>query len=212
MISPPLRSREHQIALRKALAGGHLHLVGTDHCGWNSTQKLVGRHDFRIIPNGIHGIEERLHVMWDTLVNTGLITPSEFVRLSSTEAAKIFNLYPQKGLIAPGSDAYIAILDPTKEHIFSAKTHHSALDVSVYENMKVKGKVVTTISQGKIVWDNDKLSVTPGSGRFIRRQPFAPYIYQGVKEQEANWISEAFPYGATPVKRKGDKTHTRDEL
>lgn len=79
--------------------------------------------------------------MWETLVNTGLITPSDFVRLSSTEAAKIFNLYPQKGLIAPGSDADIAIIDPTKEHVLSAKTHHSALDTSVYEGMKIKGKV-----------------------------------------------------------------------
>ena len=95
----------------------------------------------RILPNGIHGIEERLHVMWETLVNTGLITPSHFVRLSSTEAAKIFNLYPQKGLIAPGSDGDIAILDPTKEHVLSAKTHHSALDTSVYEGMNIKGKV-----------------------------------------------------------------------
>ena len=95
----------------------------------------------RIVPNGIHGIEERLHVMWDTLVNTGLIKPSDFVRLSSTEAAKVFNLYPQKGIIAPGSDADIAIIDPNKEHVLSAKTHHSALDTSVYEGMKITGKV-----------------------------------------------------------------------
>lgn len=95
----------------------------------------------RIVPNGIHGIEERLHVMWETLVNTGLIKPPDFVRLSSTEAAKIFNLYPQKGIIAPGSDADIAIIDPNKEHVLSAKTHHSALDTSVYEGMKIKGKV-----------------------------------------------------------------------
>lgn len=96
----------------------------------------------RILPNGIHGIEERLHVMWDKLVNTGLITPPDFVRLSSTEAAKIFGLYPQKGLIAPGSDADIAILDPSKQHTLSAKSHHSALDTSVYEGMKIKGKVL----------------------------------------------------------------------
>lgn len=97
--------------------------------------------DCRIIPNGIHGIEERLHVMWDTLVNTGLIKPSDFVRLSSTEAAKVFNLYPQKGIIAAGSDADIAIIDPNKEHVLSAKTHHSALDTSVYEGMRIRGKV-----------------------------------------------------------------------
>ncbi|KAL3138062.1 hypothetical protein ABBQ38_005294 [Trebouxia sp. C0009 RCD-2024] len=205
MISPPLRNKDHQMALRRALAGGHLHLVGTDHCGWNSTQKAVGRHDFRLIPNGIHGIEERLHVMWETLVNTGLIKPSDFVRLSSSEAAKVFNLYPRKGVIAAGSDADIAIINPNKQHVLSARTHHSALDTSVYEGMHIKGKVVTTISQGKVVWDNDKLSVEPGSGRFIRRQPFAPHIYTGVEEQEATWITEEFPYGPVPVKRKGDK-------
>ena len=82
-----------------------------------------------------------MHVMWNTLVNTGLITPADFVRLSSTEAAKVFNLYPQKGAIVPGADADIAIIDPAKEHTLSAKTHHSALDTSVYEGMKIKGKV-----------------------------------------------------------------------
>lgn len=79
--------------------------------------------------------------MWDTLVNTGLITPPDFVRLSSTEAAKIFNLYPQKGAIFPGSDADIAIIDPSRQHTLSAKTHHSALDTSVYEGMTIKCQV-----------------------------------------------------------------------
>lgn len=72
--------------------------------------------------------------------------------------------------------------------------------------------MVTTISQGKIVWDNEKLLVEPGCGRFIRRQPFAPHIYQGINEQAANWIAEEFPYGPVPVNRKGDKAHGRDEL
>ena len=79
--------------------------------------------------------------MWETLVNTGLIKPSDFVRLSSTEAAKLFNLYPRKGIIAAGSDADIAIIDPKKQHVLSAKTHHSALDTSVYEGMHITGKV-----------------------------------------------------------------------
>ena len=79
--------------------------------------------------------------MWHTLVNTGLVTPSDFVRLSSTEAAKVFNLYPQKGAITPGADADMAIIDPDMEHSLSAKTHHSVLDTSVYEGMKIKGKV-----------------------------------------------------------------------
>ena len=79
--------------------------------------------------------------MWDTLVNTGLIKPSDFVRLSSTEAARVFNLYPQKGTIAARSDADIAIIDPNKEHVLSARMHHSALDTSVYEGMRIRGKV-----------------------------------------------------------------------
>ena len=90
--------------------------------------------------------------MWETLVNTGLITPSDFVRLSSTEAAKIFNMYPQKGLIAPGSDADIAIIDPTREHVLSAKTHHSALDTSVYEGMTIRGKVSTAWHRICMLW------------------------------------------------------------
>ena len=73
-------------------------------------------------------------------------------------------------------------------------------------------QVVTTISQGNVVWNNGKVSVEPGTGRFIRRQPFAPHIYQGIKEQEARWIAEEFPYGPVPVKRQGDRTHEREEL
>ena len=73
-------------------------------------------------------------------------------------------------------------------------------------------QVVTTISQGKVLWNNGKVSVEPGSGRFIRRQPFAPHIYQGIKEQEARWIADEFPYGPVPVKRQGDRTHEREEL
>jgi dihydropyrimidinase len=212
VISPPLRGREHQLALQKGLAGGLLQLVGTDHCGWNSTQKLVGRHDFRVIPNGIHGIEERLHVMWDKLYNSGLMSAPDIVRTFSTEAAKIFNLYPQKGVIQPGSDADLVIFDPSKEHVLSAKTHHSALDISAYEGMKIKGKVVTTISQGKVVYENDKLSVEEGSGRFIKMEPFAPHVYYGLEQRDAAWIAEMFPYGDTPVKRKGDQKPPKEEL
>ena len=95
----------------------------------------------RKIPNGIHGIEERLHVAWETLVNQGLITPSDFVSLTSTEAAKIFNVYPAKGVIQPGSDADVVIFDPTEEHTLSAATQFSVLDTSIYEGMRIRGRV-----------------------------------------------------------------------
>ncbi|KAK9815420.1 hypothetical protein WJX72_003386 [[Myrmecia] bisecta] len=211
VISPPLRSREHQTAVKAALAGGSLQLIGTDHCGWNTTQKAVGRHDFRILPNGIHGIEERLHTAWEDLVNAGLITPPDFVRLTSAEAAKIFNLYPQKGVIAAGSDADIIVLDPSVTHKISVATHHSSLDMNVFEGKTVHGKVTTTISRGRLAWDGKDILLEPGSGRYVRMEPFAPHVYGGLDEQEKRWIGERFPYGPAPVKRVGDKP-PRDEL
>lgn len=95
----------------------------------------------RIIPNGIHGIQERMEAMWEDLVNFGYVTAMDYVRLTSTECARIFNIYPQKGVIAAGSDADIIVFDPTADHVMSANTHFSALDTSVFEGKKIKGKV-----------------------------------------------------------------------
>ena len=98
----------------------------------------------RQIPNGIHGIEERLHIAWHTLVNTGLIGAPDFVRLTSAAAAKIFNIYPRKGAVLPGSDADLIIFDPAKKHTLGAGVHFSALDTSIYEGMRIQGKVGVT--------------------------------------------------------------------
>jgi dihydropyrimidinase len=171
VMSPPIRSRLDGEALKQGLADGFLDLVATDHAVFTKEQKARGKDDFRLIPNGCNGIEERMHIVWDEMVNSGLIDEMEYVRVTSTSAAKIFNLYPQKGVIAPGSDADLILFDPTLEHTLSAPTHHSKIDSSVYEGRKVKGKVVTTISRGKVVWDNGKLNTKPGEGRFIPMPP-----------------------------------------
>ena len=134
---------------------------------FTKAQKARGKDDFRLIPNGCNGIEERMHIVWDEMVNSGLIDESAYVRVTSTSAAKIFNIYPRKGLIAPGSDADLILFDPSVEHTLRASTHHSRIDSSVYEGRKVKGKVMMTISQGKVVWENGKLHTVPGQGRFI---------------------------------------------
>ncbi len=153
-MSPPIRKQAVDgVALRHALASGLLHLVGTDHAVFNSTQKAAGRDDFRRIPNGVNGIEERMHVTWELMVNSGLMSPSDFVRVTSTAAAKIFNIYPRKGTISVGSDADVILLDPTVQHTLSAATHHSRVDMNVFEGMNITGKVVTTISRGRIVWN-----------------------------------------------------------
>ena len=110
---------------------------------------------------------------------------SDFVRITSTTAAKIFNLFPRKGIIAPGSDADLILFDPEIEHTLSASTHHSRIDSSVYEGRKVKGKVTVTISRGKVVWENGRLHTTPGEGRFIAMPPIhrCPLTGTGLKNE-----------------------------
>jgi dihydropyrimidinase len=172
VMSPPIRSAASSAAVKAALAGGALQLLGTDHAVFNSTQKRAGRDDFRLIPNGVNGIEERMHVAWEELVNAGIISPMDYVRITSTEAAKLFNIYPRKGTIAVGSDADVIILDPSVEHTLGVGAHHSRMDTSVYEGKRIKGKVVTTISRGRVVWHAGKLDVVRGSGRFVPLAPF----------------------------------------
>ena len=209
VMSPPIRSKAHGSAVRAALAGGQLQVLGTDHAVFNSTQKLAGKDDFRIIPNGVNGLEERLHVAWHELVNTGMIAPTDFVRLTSTAAAQIFNIYPQKGVLSPGSDADVIVFDPKVEHIISAATHHSAMDTNVYEGKKVRGRVTTTISRGRVVWHEGVLSVERGSGRYVPLPTGGP-LFAGLDAKDAATRSV---YGGAPVKREevGNKS-AKDEL
>jgi len=168
VMSPPIRSKEDQKALRFGLKSGVLNLVGTDHCTFTQKQKLMGLNDFTKIPNGVNGVEDRMNVLWSDLVNENdILSPKDYVRVTSTKAAQIFNIYPRKGAILEGSDADVIILDPNKNKTISAKTHHQNLDYNVYEGKKIKGVVITTISRGVVVWENDKLSVEKGAGRFV---------------------------------------------
>ncbi|KAK7372738.1 hypothetical protein VNO80_06125 [Phaseolus coccineus] len=196
VMSPPIRKRGHDRALQAALSTGVLQLVGTDHCAFNSTQKARGIDDFRKIPNGVNGIEERMHLVWDIMVESGQITPSDYVRLTSTECARIFNIYPKKGAILPGSDADIIILNPNSSFEISAKSHHSRLDTNVYEGRRGKGKIEVTIAGGRVVWENDKLKVSPGTGRYIQMPPFS-YLFDGLDKKDAIYLNSL----QAPVKR-----------
>lgn len=215
VMSPPIRSAASGAQVRQALAGGILQVLGTDHAVFNSTQKAAGRHDFRVIPNGVNGIEERLHVAWQELVVSGMMPPTEFVRAVSTAAAHAFNVYPQKGVIAPGSDADVIIFDPDEEHVISATTHHSRMDTNVYEGRRVQGRVATTISRGRVVWHQRELSVERGSGRYVPLRTGGP-LFAGLEAREAGVMAA---YGGAPVRREGgearqggDSKDTRDEL
>lgn len=212
VMSPPIRSSDHKIAIRKALTGDILQILGTDHAVFNSTQKAMGKNDFRKIPNGVNGIEERLHVAWEELVNTGRITPSEFVRITSTNAAKVFNIYPRKGTIAAGSDADIILFDSREMHTISASTHHSRMDTNVYEGKKIRGRVKTTISRGRVVWNDGVISVARGSGKYI---PLPPYPGQHGRHDEAK-LSKPYHSGATTASAMSEgvarPTHREGEL
>ena len=165
-----------------------MQLVGTDHCAFNSTQKAFGIDDFRKIPNGVNGIEERMHLVWDTMVESGQISVTDYVRITSTECARIFNMYPRKGAILAGSDADIIILNPNSSFQITARSHHSRLDTNVFEGRKGKGKVEVTIAGGKIVWENDELKAVPGSGKYIEMQPFS-YLFNGIDKVDAKYLS-----------------------
>ncbi|KAM7523447.1 hypothetical protein LguiA_013349 [Lonicera macranthoides] len=196
VMSPPIRKSGHGKALQAALSRGILQLVGTDHCTFNSTQKAMGYDDFRKIPNGVNGIEERMHVVWDTMVESGQISVTDYVRVTSTECARIFNIYPRKGAILAGSDADIIIFNPNSSFEISASSHHSRSDTNIYEGRKGKGRVEITIAGGRVVWENGELKVVPGSGKYIEMRPFS-YLFDGFDKADANYLSSL----KAPVKR-----------
>ena len=186
VMSPPFRSKKHQEALWHGLQAGMLQTTATDHCCFCAPQKAMGRDNFTKIPNGTGGLEDRMHVLWHHGVNTGRLTKNEFVAVTSTNAAKIFNIYPQKGSLEVGADADLVVWDPEKERTISKDTHHQNVDFNIFEGMTVIGINVITISQGKIVYKEGDIRTVRGSGRYINRPTFAPYYSAIEKNRQRN--------------------------
>ena len=174
VMSPPFRDKKHQDDLWNGLRAGSLQVVATDHCAFTTEQKRFGRDDFTKIPNGTGGLEDRMPVLWTRGVGTGRLTMNEFVAVTSTNIARILNLYPKKGAIALGSDADLVVWDPKATKTISAATQLSAIDYNVFEGVACEGLPRTTLSRGEIVWNDGRVTARPGRGRFVPRLPFTP--------------------------------------
>jgi dihydropyrimidinase len=185
VMSPPFRAKGHQEALWRGLQSGNLHTTATDHCTFCAAQKAAGKDDFSKIPNGTGGVEERLAVLWDAGVNTGRLTPSEFVAITSANTAKLFNIYPQKGSVSAGADADLVVWDPQGSKTLSVKTQHSKGDFNIFEGRTVKGIPSHTISQGELVFVQGDLRAVAGKGRYIKRPAFGP-DFQAVQQRAAS--------------------------
>jgi len=171
VMSPPFRNKLHQDSLWAGLQSGSLSCVATDHCAFTTDQKRTGLGDFSKIPNGTGGLQDRLPVLWAQGVNTGRLTPNEFVAVTSTNIAKILNMYPKKGAVLVGADADLVIWDPEKEGVVSAATQESSIDYNVFEGQKLKGLPRYTLSRGRVAFEDGKVQPAPGWGQFTPRAP-----------------------------------------
>lgn len=177
VMSPPLRpDKSTPEFLFGSLASGSLQVIGSDHCVFSSQQKALGENDFRRIPNGVNGIEERMLIAWEKGVRGGYLDPCKFVAVTSTNAAKLFNLYPRKGRIQVGSDADLVVWGRNVK-IIKAENQVSKCDFNIFEGTRVESGPLVVVSQGRVVFDQTGLHVVQGSGRYLARQPFPLTAY-----------------------------------
>jgi dihydropyrimidinase len=174
VMSPPFRDKHHQDSLWAGLQAGSLQVVATDHCAFTTKQKRAGVGNFAKIPNGTGGLEDRLPLLWTYGVSTGRLTPNEFVAVTSTNIAKILNLYPKKGAILEGADADLIVWDPNREKTISAKTQQSAIDYNVFEGFKVKGLPRFVLTRGEVAINESKVDTHQGHGKFVAREAKNP--------------------------------------
>ena len=173
VMSPPLRDKRNRQVLWSALATGGIDTVGTDHCPFDTAQKMMGSDAFTRIPNGIPGIEERVNLLYTYGVKAGRIDMHRFVDAASTQPAKLFGLFPRKGTIAVGSDADLVIFDPSYKGVLSAGTHHVNNDYCGFEGMEIQGRPAIVTVRGKVQVRDGEFVGERGRGRLLRREPLA---------------------------------------
>ncbi len=170
VMSPPLRRPTDAQALLSAMGRGDIDCIGTDHCSFTMAQKALGKDDFAKIPNGGAGVQNRAQLVYTAAVETGCITIAQMAALLAENAAKMFGMYPQKGVLRAGSDADVVIYDPAGASVISYKTNAHNCDNSPFEGAPVHGRVRDVFLGGEHAVENGKL-VQTGLGRFVFRGP-----------------------------------------
>jgi dihydropyrimidinase len=171
VMSPPLRAKHNQAALWNALALGSIDTVGTDHCPFDTEQKLLGKDSFLNIPNGIPGIEDRINLLYTHGVKRGRLDMNRFIDAASTRPAKLFGLFPHKGTIAIGSDADLVVYDTNYRGLVSAKSQHTNNDYNGFEGMEIEGRPAVVTVRGKIQVRDGEFVGERGRGKLLKRQP-----------------------------------------
>ena len=172
--SPPIRKKYHQEKLWEGIREGYIQTVATDHCSFSfEEQKMAGKDDFRKCPNGLPGVETRVSLMFSEGVSKGRIEINKFVEVVSTNPAKLFGIYPQKGCIAVGSDADLVVIDPEMKKTITKAELHENTDYTAFEGIEVIGCPVMTISRGEIIVENNRFTGAKGRGKFLKRKPFS---------------------------------------
>ena len=171
VMSPPLRAKHNQAVLWNALALGSIDTVGTDHCPFDTEQKLLGINSFVNIPNGIPGIEDRVNLLYTHGVKGGRLDLDRFVDAASTRAAKLFGLFPRKGTIAVGSDADLVVYDTNYRGVVSAKLQHVNNDYNGFEGMEIQGRPSVVTVRGMVQVRDGKFVGERGRGKMLKREP-----------------------------------------
>jgi len=172
VMSPPIRDRKNQPVLWDAIRNRLISTVATDHAPFDfASQKSKGVDDFTKIPNGIPSVEDRVNLLYTHGVATGRIDLNTFVDAASTQAAKLFGLYPRKGTIQVGSDADLVIYDPEYRGTISARTQQMAVDYSAFEGWEIKGRPSVVTVRGEVQVRDGQFVGTVGRGQFLARKP-----------------------------------------
>jgi dihydropyrimidinase len=171
VMSPPLRDARNQAVLWEALARGDIQTIGTDHAPFDTEQKAMGKGDFTRIPNGIPAIEDRVKLLYTYGVSRGELDVHRFVDAASTQAAKLFGLFPRKGTLEVGSDADVVVYDPDYRGTLSAKTQHMNVDYNGFEGFEIDGRPEVVTLRGEVMVRSGRFVGTPGRGVLLRRSP-----------------------------------------